>query len=471
MNQQVPFSPKRSVSGRIIIFISFLLFALIVGLSIPAILIAGDGEWAFSAFASILLLATSCAILGLAIRGAFVLPPVILFLIYYILFLYIGAFIRFIESPQEYSGTLRIISFGIFFFSLGSYFASLLRNFNSEIEFNRVRAQALSDPWGANMLPVTLLFGAGLLLSLFYFFVSGIPFFAEVLETARVEATAGNGYFLLGISAVLPFSSLVFIGKALARRKLKETFIAVCAVIVTSGVMLLAALKDLVPFFLLWIVFLFQFYYGRLSKKMLLVPVVSVAIAIVMAGYTMKHKIELGFADGSVVEFALEMVSYRIFFAVVDVVHFIFVSFPDIYDYWYGYSYWMNLVAAAPGADVGLGGWINEEAFGMGGGATVPVVAEFYLNFGEAGTYIGMFLVGIGVQSVYIMLLRKYSTKKRVDYLVGLTFFGMGLVSLAINSVFGYLLYTLLPVLACFIGLQVLNNIISRNVRKRVVSP
>jgi oligosaccharide repeat unit polymerase len=449
---------SRRVFSRIeigpIIFI-----ALICVLSILALngIYSGMTVWAS---VSIFILLISASLIYIAVYGAFVLSPAVFFLIYYILFLYVGTLIRFVEDPQEYQKTLRIVTLGIFFFSIGVLYTSIVRRFRSAVEFNKIRKRSLIDPWASNMPAVLGLFAGGLLLALLYFIhAGGIPAFAAEVETARVDATAGGGYFLLGISVVMPFASLVLLGKALARKKLKGIFIAIAAVLATSAIMLLAALKDLVPFFLLWIVFMFQFNYGRLSKKMMLVPLVSVSIAVVMAGFTMKHKVEQGYFDVSLLQFALEMISDRIFFAVVDVIHFIFKFFPERYDYWFGYSYWMNLTGVLPGADVGFGGWINTEAFGMGGGATVPVVAEFYVNFGEAGTYSGMFLTGIIVQSIYIYLLRKLAFVKRLDYLIALTFLGMGLVTMAVNSVFGYLLYTLAPIWACFIGLKMLTQL------------
>jgi len=366
--------------------------------------------------------------------------------------------LKFAGSPDQYAQTYRVISLGLFFFSIGVLFSSFYHNFSAIKELNKIKLQPLKDPWRkpVSMHAIFCLCLCGFALSFLYFYhAGGIPAFAALVETARVEATRGGGYFWLGISILLPFVCLIFIGKALAYKSKKITVQSALFFLITSLIMFFTATKDLIPFFLLWIVFFFQFYSGRINKKLLLVPFISLAIAIAMAGFTMSHKLEVGYNKGFF-SFALEMFSQRVFFAVVNVVHFIVENFPEKYPFLLGYSYWMNLRAALPGADIGFGGWINMEAFNMGGGATVPMIAEFYANFGELGAYSGMLLAGFIVQSIYIYLLRSLATEKRLDTLISITFLGMGLVTLAINSVFGYLFYTLIPVLACFCFLKFL---------------
>lgn len=403
---------------------------------------------------SLLSVAVSAALLLTATQGVRVIAPVHLFLIYYICFVYIGSFIGFLESPNEYAKTFRIVTIGLLCFGAGVAFSSAYHGFDSGKELDRIKAQPLKDPWTTpyHIHALFCVFAGGLVLAAMYFVHAGtIPAFAEVVETARVNATRGGGYFWLAIAIVLPFVCLTSIGKTIIAKNSRSKMVTASVFFITVFVMFLTATKDLIPFFLLWIVFFFQFYAGRISKKLIFVPVVSLLIALVLSGFTMAHQLSLE-EDTTFIMFAIGKLSNRVIFAVVDVVQFLIHNIPLNYDYFLGYSYWMNIRAAlVPGHFLGFGGWVNTEAFDMGGGATVPVVAEFYANFGEWGSYIAMIYAGFIVQTIYIYFLRKLAADKRLDTLIATTFLSMGLVSLAINSVFGYILYILLPVGACLV--------------------
>lgn len=83
-------------------------------------------------------------------------------------------------------------------------------------------------------------------------------------------------------------------------------------------------------------------------------------------------------------------------------INYMYSTFPSKVNFQHGYTYLINLLMLLPGPDLDFTLWLKEQV-GIsfsGGGLTPTILGEFYINFGEAAIFIGMFI--LGAFSVYL---------------------------------------------------------------------
>ena len=95
-------------------------------------------------------------------------------------------------------------------------------------------------------------------------------------------------------------------------------------------------------------------------------------------------------------------------------INYMYNTFPGKVDFQYGYTYLINFLMLLPGPDLDFTLWLKEQV-GItfsGGGLTPTIIGEFYINFGEAFIFIGLFI--LGVFSVY---LNRYFKRHKESFL------------------------------------------------------
>ena len=242
-----------------------------------------------------------------------------------------------------------------------------------------------------------------------------------------------QGYFAQFYMILLPFIFLLSAVMALKNKSKNWLLFSAFIFIITSFALMSSIARWPILVFISYIFIMYQLYYGRITWKMFLT---YTAVSLLI--FTFITILRIGGEDvvkpapapglksvesvktPVVVEEKrmglLDSVFQRIIAAQINVIYSEFELFPRKYDYKLGITILRDFRDVLPGPDYSFSAWLytkmftNDKQYFGSGSAPSGYLGELYANFGLAGVFLGMFILGIILQWNYIFIIRSSKT-------------------------------------------------------------
>ena len=346
-----------------------------------------------------------------------------LYFFYHLMLIHLGG----ILSKEPHPSFLLALCVGLLSFVIGIMLANFLFRFNPRYETRQfLQSPVLDGPTGIRFhTGFSLLAALALLVSVYYLYkVEHIPLltmlrdignYAEITRQ-RVKATAtlfGSGIFFQFYANLLPFITMVAVGKALKHKRWSWQIIATFLMFVTSFLLLASTRRAPFVMFCAYLLTFYFYYRGRIEFKKLavlllvnflvLLAITSLESGLHQAGSTPRERLAA----------MLEPIYNRVLFVQMEPNRAVFDLIPGRYDFWGGRTYQMEIEGLRPGPGWVFSAWLRKELHPEKyKGRTHPVAAivEFYVNFGFGGIICGMLLTGLFMQTVQIAIFRSRKT-------------------------------------------------------------
>ena len=370
-------------------------------------------------------------IIYLSTRTLSLITPPYLYYFFYTMYFYIWAVLIFLKEESYSIGEVVIkgegydllfsATVGILSFSLGVLLSSAASRFRPSIELSLFRQKKWIDNLKGTSFSIAMLclVIVGLSLALIFFSTRGIPilaydsslrsshFFGELAE-ARIQAQWGAGYFMQGITLILPFCALVLYAKGLVISRRVWKFWAFIITILTIVMMIALSSRGHFAIFLVLLLLLHQLYAKKIDLgKALFIIIIFIVLFLMVSIFRMGYFLK--FDDlRDIISSISDIFIYRLSMGTQQF-HAILQIFPKDHYFLMGRSYLWDIISFLPGPDLGLNGWLFTLIYPLGieGSAVTPLsLGEFYVNFGWLGIILGSALLGAFLQKLYIYFIR-----------------------------------------------------------------
>ncbi len=431
---------------------NFLIISLIISIIICFLM----EKILFAVIISLLLFIASFYFIYLSTRTLQLVTPGYLYFFFYTIYCYVWSLSVFIKGKNYSIGEISIKGYGydlllastlgIFCFSLGVLIITAITRFRPYDEFSAFKKKEWVDdikgiPFAFS---ITLLIFIGLSLSVVFFITRGVPilayshalgsahFYGE-MGAARIESQWGAGYFIQGITLILPFCIFILYAKGfVSSRKILKIATFLLSTL-TIAMMISLTSRGHFAIFLVLLFLLHQMLAKQINWRkaflfFMIFAVLFIGVSIFKMGYFLTLDNAMDFISD-----VLEIFFYRLSMGTQQF-HAILQIFPAPYPFILGKGYIWDIVAFAPGPDMGFNAWVFTliYPFGIEGSAVTPLsVGEFYANFGWPGIIIGSILIGIVLQFFYIKWIR---SKGKLTHLVAFVVFSSYLAKSSMNG-------------------------------------
>jgi len=410
----------------------------------------------FAVGESLLIYITSFYLLYLSTRTLKLITPAYLYFFFYTIYCYIWALSIFIKEEAYDIGEISIYghgydllfatTLGIFCFSIGVLITTAVLRFNPYKELSIFRQKKwIDDMKGVPFaISITLLILLGLTLAIIFFSTRGIPiltyssvlqasdFFAEMAE-ARIKAQWGAGYFMQGITLILPFCTFVLYAKGLVNGQRIWKLWAFLIATLTIMMMITLTSRGHFFIFLALLFLLHQLLVKQINwRKAVIFFLISVVLFLGVSIFKTGYFLTLGTAKDFLLN-TIEIFSYRLSMGTKQF-HAMLQIFPEPNPFILGRSYIWDIVCFIPGPDIGFNSWVFSLVypFGLEGSTVTPLsLGEFYANFGWPGIIIGSAILGAFLQMLYIKFIR---SKGKLSHLVVFVIFSTYLAKSSMNG-------------------------------------
>lgn len=378
-----------------------------------------------------------------------ILGPGHLYIINVLLYFVLGlGYLCFNLDTDEYINPLRIITFGLVAYSGGTFYISKLFNFQPTCEIKKY----YEKPWNTiskqMYIKTFVIFVVGIFFSIGYFIKAGtIPILADNAEQARLNAFTGNLIFFQGIDFFLPLVSMICLVSFCISKEYKWRMLLTSSIILDVLFAIMTGHRGPLLTLVLKLVLVYQLIYPNSwnMKKLLVWLIPSFLIASFLSVMNVAH------GEGSIYE-GMGILVARLFLGSLTYVVFALNNFPANYPYFYGETWLWEMASLLPGQHVGLSGWLYQQVHPdalMASGANLSFLVEVFMNFGEIGAYLGLFILGMLTQFIFAKLIR---TRRRdsctIVILAGIMF---GLSALSNGQISSVVYFYLIPYLACYL--------------------
>ncbi|MCD7815815.1 MAG: oligosaccharide repeat unit polymerase [Bacteroides sp.] len=331
--------------------------------------------------------------------------PAVLFLAFYLYSVALGPIILMLRGTYytTYDYHTTIIG-GLLAFAIGNFFFSF-KNTNVKSRGDKSHFQIkIID----RITVLYMLYLMTVLLSLFYIYQNYDLLFGGNIESSRVDAMSGNGaliYLMQSSIVILPMLFDIYYGTQKLGKPLINKYVLGFMIIFSAFLLLASGYRA--PVMTLFICLIIM-YAGKTDMK----PLKIVAFGFLsIIGVTVLGVIRSALSGGS--SSVVSSLLASLYTNGINL-NYIFSTFPEKVPFQNGYTYLINFKMLMPGPDLDFTLWLKEQ-IGIsfsGGGVTPTILGEFYMNFGFASIFIGMFI--LGVVSVY---LRKYFIRHRQSFM------------------------------------------------------
>ncbi len=217
------------------------------------------------------------------------------------------------------------------------------------------------------------------------FLIKNLNFIMQDLENNRVLAMQGSGVIIHLGYIILPASWILYYCHLNYK---KNKFMYLYLILDIILLLLMGFRARILELILLLIIIRND--YKPFSIKKLIVYGISLVVLVVLMQFarTIMSGGNIDKVIGSLVS-TMGVSSINL--------NYIFDAFPDNVPFQYGYTYWLGIGMLLPGPDIDATLWL-KDALNLqyaGGGLTPSIIGEFFINFGYAGVFIGMILLGI----------------------------------------------------------------------------
>ncbi len=372
------------------------------------------------------------------------------FFFYSFFFWWLSFYLLLLFSPYVLSDEIFIMSIVSFFTIVGSY--DFLNTFLPRISTEKFKKQTilLRSYYLKRKTYYDLLIYVGLFLSLVFttlFFVKAgsIPLLASNPEQARVDAMKGSGLIHRFSYLTLHFSTILFAFSQWAAPKKTGYYVQVLIIAFLAFYNMLTGPRSYALYTFLYLFFTTQLvHYGRLKvmKAFLLGVVLLVVVAIIGGVRT------TGYANFNYTETMIRFVN-RIYMNPVNADR-IYRNYQN--ETISKNSFLIDLEVLLPGTQPDLGTFLKNE-LGIefdGGGITVPLPAEGFMNFHFSGVvgYSVFFVLVLKFFEVFLLYNKRYPFLFILSIIFPLQW--MGTITMGISGIF---VKTIIPTIIIFIFL------------------
>jgi len=245
------------------------------------------------------------------------------------------------------------------------------------------------------------LFACCLLVSIYYFYQSGVAITGESIDESRYIARKGQGYLLIFLNRGLPLAAcglaLIYFARSHRLTPSRGMYLFLGLVPVSISLVVLLATGFRAP--LIYFILLLGFVYSDYRKKLSVAGVLSVgAIALVLFGLItfFKYRDQIAASESGVVAL-LGYVRHRVVMELPWVIE-RSLDLVDKQGLWLGRSYYLDFASALPGPGISFGDYLlvfsNPDSPLAGLVPLTPsLIGETFVNFG----YIGVGLLGVAL--------------------------------------------------------------------------
>lgn len=317
-----------------------------------------------------------------------------------------------LAKAARIQNNLRGNKFRLFLFvSAVLSFIFLLENWGSIVSLNSI--QALADP----------------------------DHYAAVQEF-KTDALYGATYLLQGAYQVVPFVALFYLAKHYSGER-KLYWYAAIVLIAADTVFLLALGALWVAFATILMALLVRHYFRPIRPKQIIV-VALILVLIVIGSLSLKHGLSSVDANGDGKSSLIFVLLGERFSSGAATLQVALDTFPRVSGFEYGTGYLRDVVGLIPSPIKrqllppdwwgGFNGFFFRLMFGFPGGTTqIPIIGEFYANFGMPGIFVCSVFYGAFLQ--YLSNLVRRRSMKRLTSVVLTIVLGYRLAEATVEGV------------------------------------
>lgn len=326
---------------------------------------------------------------------------------------------------------LSLLSFILilFFYEMLGFIIPTVDKKAYNLILSRISAKSQDNNAAMKIFAIACLLLSFAFSTLFFLKAGGIPYFSASPELARVEAMKGSGiihrfsYLTLHFGAVLSAYYCWIKGG-------KVPFYLLLLITVVSGYNMLTGPRAEG----LWGILLFLTTTELLKRGQIRLSVIAVAGLFICVIVAVTGFLRLGGGGG------LDL--NDIFFHFINRVYMNPVNAERIMEYYDTVkispnSFWIDLSILLPGHQPDLGTYL-KDLFGIefeGGGITVPLTAEGFMNYGQIGVVAVSFSLSFSFKSFEYLLIKDWSYVVQLIILFILPFQLMGIITMGLSGI------------------------------------
>lgn len=274
-----------------------------------------------------------------------------------------------------------------------------------------------------------------LISNIYYIIINRNYLFVGNLEAGRTAALSSNGILIVLMNLIIPMIELLF--DIYLKKGSKKSLAFVCIFTIVSVICyLIQGTRTPILKIIILMILIYNFRRNIKNSTVVLIAILGILLLIGMQIIRGQRSNEtIGFSKSLLNTLQNGSVNLQ----------YLQNAFPEREPYQNGYTYLINLIMLLPGEDIDFTLWLKDKLnldF-VGGGVTPTIIGESYINFGNIGAYIILFLVGILIN----YLDNKYSSNKSeifwICYFVTIFIdaFRGGIANIEVNLIIYFILY------------------------------
>jgi oligosaccharide repeat unit polymerase len=291
--------------------------------------------------------------------------------------------------------------------------------------------------------------------TLFFLKAGNIPMLDSNPEIARVKAMEGNGYIhrLSYISLSIGVLCMILYDQVIYKRIRTITIIILIILVAYNSLIGIRSqsLKILLQAYFFYMILK----YGKINLKHLIILSTLLLFFTGFLGAIRGNK--LGFEEGF-----FHLIN-RLFMNPINLQR--IVEIFNFHDFMYGASLIKDFSVYLPGSQPNMGTILKEMSGAKfdGGGITVTLIGEGYLNFGVVGIFIYAVICAVIFAAFYKILTRN----NKIYNIILLIIVNTSLMGFVSMGIFPVLSADTLPTIIIFIGFNFIAKLMSKNLKRK----
>lgn len=226
-----------------------------------------------------------------------------------------------------------------------------------------------------------------LISNVYYIFINRAYLLSGNLEAGRTAALSSNGILIVLMNIVIPMIGLLF-DIYLKKGSKKSLFFVIIFIFGSSICYLIQGTRTPIMKIIILMLLIYNFRRNIKNRTVILIAIMGIVLLIGMQVVRAQRSNEsIGFFKSLLNTLQNGSVNLQ----------YVQKTFSEKEPYQNGYTYLINLIMLLPGEDIDFTLWLKDKLnldF-AGGGVTPTIIGESYINFGNTGAYIILFLIGI----------------------------------------------------------------------------
>jgi len=311
-----------------------------------------------------------------------------------------------LANDLSYQGVYRLSLFGFVAFYIGLFYSNTIyKTCNKQADNdNRPKCHDKIVKSLGYRVCSKLLLVIGMVSAFLFFFRSGtVPLFAADKNEARMLTMEipGNGYLLYLMTSMNFYFMLEYYRYASNIKHYigKKRYIFWSIAILIFVTYLLTGSRRFSLFLIIYALMINNYTIEVIKLKKITVAIVFIIMFVIM--FEMFRESSQDTTQSLLITIVYRLVIYISNFTKI------YELVPTVLPFKHGATYFMDFLTILPGKQLDYQSWLKELTGLTFKGFGIPptIVGDLYLNWGEIGVYIGMFLIGMMLQLSYIYLI------------------------------------------------------------------